>query len=132
MTRPRSVGYVIEREYLDELRRRVEAGPGVLATARAAGVSRVTVWKMLNPGDGPMRVITVDAVLRIRDALHELEPDGERLPPPVVGVRNVAHHAWIGLADRFDVDELTAIVAAPARAAEALRGMLPAKKRRRS
>lgn len=130
MTRARSVGYVVEHAYLRALRERVEAGPGVTAIARQAGVSRVTVWKMLNPGEGPMRVVTIDAVLRIREALHALEPDGARLPPPVVGVRDGAHHAWIQLAERFEAAELAAIVAEPAQVETALRAIASGKKPR--
>ena len=33
--------------YLAELRRRVEAGPGVLAVAERAGISRTTVWRTI-------------------------------------------------------------------------------------
>ena len=134
MTRPRNVGQYVDRGYLEALRRRVEAGPGVVAIAREAGLSRATVWKMLSPGEGPSRVVTIDAVARIRDALHTLEPDGEPIPPPVVGVRDGVHHAWIALAERLGPDELAALTDEPNRTLTALRASIatpPARPRRR-
>ena len=109
--RPPKHPVVIAPEYLDELRARVEAGPGIAAVAKAARISRQTVWRMLATTGS--RAPTADGIEYIRRALARLEPDAPPMPPPIAVVRSRDHHAWIALADRLSADELAKIAAHP-------------------
>lgn len=114
----------VHSEYLAELRRRIEAGPGVGAVAAAAGMSRVTLWRVLN-GGGDQRV-TVDAVERARLGLESLDDTAEPMPPPIVNVRNTLHHAWIQLGEALldaEPQLIDSAVASPAAARTALRSL---------
>lgn len=124
MPRPRNSGDTIAPSYIDELRRLVEAGPGVLAVAREAGLSRVTVWRMLTHGGDRPALVNVDAVRRIRDALLVIDPSAATFPPPVVTVRDADHHAWIVLADELSAVELAAVVQDKPRTLAALRASI--------
>jgi len=134
MTRPRNSGDTIAPSYIDDLRRLVEAGPGVLAVAREAGLSRVTVWRMLSNGGDRPALVNLDAVGRIRDALLVIDPSAASFPPPVVTVQNADHHAWIGLADELSAVELAAVIQDKPRTLAALRASIapPPKPRRKS
>ncbi len=81
----------VHPEYLAELRRRVESGPGVVAVAKQAGISRRTVWRLLNAAD---QRPTVEAAERVRAALAALEPGGAPLPSPIILVRGPRHPTW--------------------------------------
>ncbi|MBK7197371.1 MAG: LacI family DNA-binding transcriptional regulator [Myxococcales bacterium] len=107
--------------YLAELRQRIESGPGASAVARRAGVSRMTVWRVIG-GDG---LATVEATEAIRQALAELEPDRPALPPPVVPVRGAAHWQWIQIGEQLLASApaaVAAIVADPAALVAVVRG----------
>lgn len=99
----------IAPSYLADLRRRVEDA-GVVAVARAAGMTRQTAWRAL--GGDEARRPNVDAIERIRRALAKVAPDAAP-PPPIVAVRSAAHHAWIALADRLEPAELARVAADP-------------------
>ena len=86
--------------YLAELRRRVDA-LGFRAIARAAGMGISTLWRVLEPSKADQPT-TVDAALRVRDAIANLDPSVPPLPDPVAGVRGAAHHAWCALGDVLD------------------------------
>ena len=100
----------IALNYVRELRQRVEA-VGVVEVARAARMSRQTVWRALAGGDG--RRPNVDAVERIRRAVAKLDDSRSPPPPAVVTVRGESHHAWIALADELSADELAAVASSP-------------------
>jgi hypothetical protein len=108
---PRAPKYptTIAPSYLADLRRRVEDA-GVVAVARAAGMTRQTAWRAL--GGDEARRPNVDAIERIRRALAKVAPDAAP-PPPIVAVRSAAHHAWIALADRLEPAELARVAADP-------------------
>jgi len=108
---PRAPKYptTIAPSYLADLRRRVEDA-GVVAVARAAGMTRQTAWRAL--GGDEARRPNVDAIERIRRALAKVAPDAAP-PPPIVAVRSAAHHAWIALADRLEPAELVRVAADP-------------------
>lgn len=131
MTPPKNTGRLIAPEYIAELRRRIEAGPGVVAVAKQAGYVRTTVWRMLTGGGDRPKMITVDAVERIRAALAALEPDAAPMPPPLVGVRSADHHAWIEMADALTPEELAAVVRQKRTALAALRSAVPTTPKRR-
>lgn len=92
---------VIAPAYLAELRRRIEAGPGMMAVAKTARMSRMTLWGLLNNDAASAPRATNDAVERARLALAKLEPGAEPMPPPVVSVRDSDHHHWIALGERL-------------------------------
>lgn len=131
MTRARNTGDTVSPAYIDQLRQRVERGPGVLSVAREAGLSRVTVWRMLSHGGDRPQLVNLDSIRRIRDALAVLDPSAGEMPPPVVSVRDMTHHGWIALADELRADELAELVANKARTLEALRATLSASTKRR-
>ena len=131
----KNTGDKIATEYIDELRRRVNEGPGVLAVAARAGLGHTTIWRMLSGGGDRRGSVTIAAIDKIRIALGELAPE-LAMPPPVVGVRSAEHYAWIKIADDLTVDELATVAAAPARTlatvrADARKRKAPAAKRRK-
>lgn len=103
---------VIAPSYLRELRARVVA-LGIVAVARAGGMSRHTAWRALTGGQG--RRPNADAIERIRRAVGKLEPDRPPPPPAIVSIRGANHAGWVALADKLDEDELARAVASPAR-----------------
>lgn len=123
----------IHPDYLTELRRRIETGPGFGAVADAAGMSRMTLWRVLN-GGGAQRV-TADAVERARLGLASLEPGGEPMPPPIVSVSGTVHHAWIRIGEELISEDEQAVAAAvkalsPLRAAVGLPKTPPIRRKR--
>ena len=111
----------IHPEYLAELRRRIETGPGLAAVAGAADMDRVMLWRNLHGG---RQRVTVDTVERARAGLAYLEEGNTPpLPPPIVSVRNAMHHAWIRFGEELlsqAPDAVEAALAAP----ETLRAMI--------
>ncbi len=98
----------IAPEYVRELRARVEA-LGPTAVARAAGLTRGTVWRQVTGADGRKPVpSTIEA---IRRAVAKIDPQGEPLPPAVVAVRGRVHHAWIAAADEIAPEDLERAIA---------------------
>lgn len=93
--------------YLAELRQRIEDGPGMVAVAAAAGMNRVTLWRLLNEGADQRG--TVDAAEKVRRALEALVPDASPMPPPVVSVQGALHHAWIELGETMLADDPAAV-----------------------
>lgn len=121
----------IHPAYLAELRRRIESGPGFGALAEAAGMSRATLWRLLNEGGGQR--ITADAVERVRLALAFFDEQTTPMPPPVVSVQGSVHHAWIAIGEAMlaeEPDVIARVVADPAvfRAALRLAGTSPRRK----
>ena len=106
---------VINPEYLAELRRRIEAGPGMTAVAKAARMSRTTLWGLLNDAASSRRRATPDAAERVRSALAKLEPTVEAPPPSTVSVRGRVHHEWIALGERLIAADPEAVEAAIAK-----------------
>lgn len=100
----------VHPEYLAELRRRVEEGPGATAVAKAARMSRTTLWGLLN--DPTDRRATAEAAERVRHALGEFEPTVEPLPPPTVSVRGLLHHRWIAFGEALIATHPAAVQAA--------------------
>ena len=109
---------VIAPEYLAELRRRIEEGPGMAAVAKAARMSRTTLWGLLNDAASSRRRATPDAAERVRNALAKLDPTVETPPPPTVSVRGRVHHRWIALGERLIAADPEAVEAAIAKPAE--------------
>lgn len=116
MSPKRKAQYPVEihPEYLAELRRRVETGPGLAAVAAAAEMDRMTLWHAMHGGQ---QRVTVDTVERARAGLAYLE-EGRMppLPPPIVSVRSAAHHAWCRFGEELlgeASDEVVAALAAP-------------------
>lgn len=104
----------VHPEYLAELRRRIEAGPGMSAVAKVAKMSRMTLWGLLN--DATARRATTDAAERVRHALAKLDPKNDAPPPPVVSVRGRQHYRWIELGDVLaeqHADALDRLLASP-------------------
>lgn len=99
----------VHPEYVEELRRRIETGPGLAAVARAADMDRVTLWRALHGGAGHRT--TVDTIERARAGLAYLQDDDVPLPPPVISVRSEAHHAWIRLGEALLAEEPDAVAA---------------------
>lgn len=113
----------VHPEYLAELRRRIETGPGVGPVAKAAEMSRSTLWRTLNGGDQYQTRVTVDAVERARHSLASFG-QSEPMPPPLVPVRGTTHHAWIEIGNALlsqDPELLARAVARPAALVEAMR-----------
>jgi hypothetical protein len=106
---------VIAPEYLAELRRRIEEGPGMTAVAKAARMSRTTLWGLLNDAASSRRRATPDAAERVRNALAKLDPTVEAPPPPTVSVRGRVHHGWIALGERLIAADPEAVEAAIAK-----------------
>lgn len=116
----------IHPEYMVELRRRIETGPGLGVVAKAAGMSKMTLWRALHGSPG-FRV-TANTVERARAGLAFLEDGKEPLPPPVVSVRNAAHHAWIQLGESLleeDPEALAALLRNPTAIRQAVRAARP-------
>lgn len=122
--RPMKYPVVIAPEYLAELRRRIEAGPGVTAVAKAARMSRMTLWGLLNNDAASARRATNDAVERARLALATLEPGAEPMPPAVASVRDSDHHRWIAIGERLIAAHPDAARAALANPAELVAAVL--------
>lgn len=99
----------VHPEYLAELKRRIETGPGLGVVAKAAGMSKVTLWRALH-GAAAHRT-TINTIERARAGLAFLEDGRDPLPPPVVGIRSAAQHAWLQLGDAL-LDEYPEGVAA--------------------
>lgn len=123
MSPRRKVEFPIEihAEYLAELRRRIETGPGFGPVADAAKMSRGTLWRVLNGGDPP---ITVDAVERVKRSLASFGDGQAPMPPPVLAVRSHAHHAWNQIGEAIidaDADVLARAVEDPDALIEAVR-----------
>ena len=110
--RPPKHAVSIAPEYLAELRARVQNGPGVEAVAKAARISRQTVWRTISEIGG--RPPTFDGVEHIRRALAKLQPEMPPMPPAVISVRGTDHYAWLKLADSISADDLASIAADPA------------------
>ncbi len=117
----------VHPEYLAELRRRIEAGPGMRAVARAAKMSRTTLWSLLTGTAGRS---TADAAERARRALAKLEPAGAPMPPPIVSVRGPAHHAWIVLGEQLLAEDPAAVLAATSSPASVRAAVLGRRRRR--
>lgn len=101
--------------YVRALRARVEAGPGVLAVAKAAGISRITVWRVLAADEATSDTkqgATLDAIEKVRSALAELEPHLPEVPPPVIAVQGPEHHAWARLGERLIAADRDAVARA--------------------
>jgi hypothetical protein len=89
--------------------------------AKVAGVARSTLWRQMTGGSDHNQ--NPDGIERIRHALAKVERR-PLMPPPLVGVRGQAHHAWIRLADDLDPQELETLVGDPAVALAALKKAL--------
>lgn len=93
----------------------MEAGPGVLAVAKAAGISRITVWRVLAADEATSDTkqgATLDAIEKVRSALAELEPHLPEVPPPVIAVQGPEHHAWARLGERLIAADRDAVARA--------------------
>lgn len=103
MTPPTKYPIRIAPEYVSELRARVEA-IGVLAVARAAGLTRKTVWRQVTGAVGTHP--TPSTIEAIRRAVAKLQPDAAQPPPPLVAVRGRAHFDWLSLGDGLSPADL--------------------------
>lgn len=117
---PQKYRVPIDPAYVEELRARCEQA-GLTDVAKAAGVARSTLWRQMTGGSDHNQ--NPDGIERIRHALAKVERR-PLMPPPLVGVRGQAHHAWIRLADDLDPQELETLVGDPAAALAALRKAL--------
>lgn len=83
-------------DYIAELRRRVEGEgrPGVTAVAKAAGITRTTLWRLFN-GGGDRDRPTIEAAERVRRALAELQPEGQAVPPAAVAISDELEYRWL-------------------------------------
>jgi|JI10StandDraft_1071094.scaffolds.fasta_scaffold17355_10 hypothetical protein len=108
--------------YVAALRVRVEAA-GVVAVAKAARMTRQTVWRAIRGESG--RRVNPDQLERIRRALVKVEgaqgATTAAMPPPIVAVRSAAHFSWIALADDLTDDELAAALTNPDRVIAAVK-----------
>ena len=59
------------------------------AVADRAGMSRMTVWKLVN------KTVSAAIVARAREALAELDPKAEPMPPVAVSIVDAEDFAWI-------------------------------------
>jgi len=126
---PQKFRVPIEPAYVEELRARCEQA-GLGEVAKVAGIARQTLWRQLTGGSDHNQ--NPDGIERIRHALAKVERR-PLMPPPLVGVRGEAHHAWIRIADVLDPDELDAFTADPTEVVTVLRKALgKARKKSRS
>jgi DNA-binding phage protein len=81
-------------EYIADLKSRVEAGPGVTAVAKAAGLTRTTIWRLFNGGGDRSRP-TIEAAERVRRALVELQPSAAAIPPAAIAIADEIEFRWL-------------------------------------
>lgn len=81
-------------EYIADLKNRVESGPGVTAVAKAAGLTRTTIWRLFN-GGGDRNRPTIEAAERVRRALVDLQPGAAAIPPAAVAIIDELDHRWL-------------------------------------
>ena len=114
----------IEAAYVAELKDRCEQA-GLGEVAKAAGIARQTLWRQLTGGSDHNQ--NPDGIERIRHALAKVERRA-LMPPPLVGVRGEAHHAWIRIADALGAQELEKAATDPAAVVALVRKGLGKKK----
>lgn len=90
--------------YIEELRKRIGGRRGprrapepgkstVEAVAKAADLTRTTLWRLLHEG-GDQRA-TIEAAEAVRNALEKLQPDAPPLPPAAVAIIDSQDYAWL-------------------------------------